>query len=494
MEQQFNDLKETETEYVEIEKHGATFFTGRVILTILAFLKLIIVPVILGPHLYGAYIFLFGFRSFSILIATLNLGDVVSRYVPLYKIQKTEMVGKLTSWSLKIRSLSLLPTTIGYVVFIWVFAQEYVYLLPLLILSIPLASFASLFFATLFGFKKMRIVNFRYILWSVASLIFIIVFFLLLGFLGVVLSITLSDLIIFALGLYYFLKLRKNTRNQDKKIETSEYWKFSIPLYLRTILGSLYYYVALFILSIIFGISEQIGYFGLAMSFMQNVIALRKSLRVALFPHMVEMLANEREKEFQNIINTYTRYSFIITSFITVIFWINGMEIIAFLFGMSYLQVIPLINIVCISLLLGSTLNAFVSIPKVYGKSTPYLFAFLISSILTIGLYIVLIPYFGLLGTFYAILITDFSASLYLWQSSIRLSRKLRTPYGLYTKCGIAIFVPLIIYITINIGLSTVQIALAYSLYLFFLLALRIIEKKDFQKIGNALINLLQGK
>ncbi|MHA1270840.1 MAG: hypothetical protein ACTSPY_13690 [Candidatus Helarchaeota archaeon] len=467
-----------------IISHIFSFITTNILISIISLIFTFILPSLLGAEIYGIYKFLL-FVPTTIITYLPEIDFALNRFIPYFSEHDPQSIRPLIKWNLKIKLIGML---IGSIILLILFFNLYFnyliylyFLIPLLLLNYITPTFSSI----LYGTKKVKKFNLILLLYQITEFSLFIILFIFFGLIGSLTALLISYSFKFLLYLLYGVKYLNKFPKNNSNLKTRPIWLYTFPYYIATRLNYLSAVYGSFLIVYKFGIGNEIAYFLLTILILNLVITIGKSLRNAIFPHLVSNFEKNSDN-YVGIIHDSTRYSYSITTFIALTLYIFGDIIIPLILGNDYIPMIPLIKTISVYLFFWGMINVFLDISFTQGKTWPNIIGSCIKSGIAISFYIILPAFMTVYEILNIYIIAEIFGVIFvgiygLLKSKLSITRYLK----LLIKMIICIISVLVIYYLNNlflIGFSPLYLfinLISIILFIILLFTFKIIKKSD---------------
>jgi len=372
------------------------------------FFGLITTPFIaryLSVSQYGAYALVLTILGFTSTLATFGFGASIPREISRYKEKKPEKINDLISTAISISIISSLLSIITILllkdVLSDIFNDDNISkIIPLIIFSIVFAVLLNLFsnFTQGFGRVKENVI-FNKIIRPFIYFIFVItIIFFGLKYQYIYIAYFLSMSIAFVTMVIYIYKIKlfKIRIKLGKRI-AKELIIFSLPLFFQGVLIFFMTYMDTIMLGI-FKNSETVGLYNAAVPLGRLLPIILVSFGFLFNPIATGLFVTNRIIYLDRIYQVITKWIFVITFPLFLLFFLFPEETITLLFGTEYSSAGSALQILSIGFMFHVFLGLNGMSLIVIGKPKLNLYGDIIALILNLILNIILIPSYGLLG------------------------------------------------------------------------------------------------
>lgn len=391
-----------------VAKGFGIVFIGAIIVKILGSVNTILLARFLGAGTFG--LFSLGLSVFAIItaISMFGLGDGVIRFVSYYKAKARDDKVKSTIWFglnfcliLSVSSAILL-FFLAEKISIHVFDKEDLKIvLQIFSIALPFYVLSQILAAPMTGFKEVKYpVYIQGIAMTLAKILVFLSFiyvgyrlygaiiaFIIASFLGIILSLWIIQKRLFPI-------FRSGIESAPIG---KELFLYSWPLTLSTFTVLIFSHSDVLLLGY-FKASEDVGIYSVALSIAILLGFVLRSFASIFFPVISELYAKEDISELSRVYKVTTRWSFLITlpAFLFIIFF--SREILWLLFGSNYITGSTTLIILAFGFFLSTVAGLTGYVLNAIGKTKVTFGAMLSGSLCNVGLNILLIPPFGIVG------------------------------------------------------------------------------------------------
>lgn len=402
----------------QVAKGMGIIFIGIALGRGIGFLTKVIIGRSLGPEEFGLFNIGYAILMLFTIIALLGLPEGVSTFIPRYKAKNEprKLKGTITS-SLKIAAISslffmlLISVFSGKISIVLFHEKKLGMFLKFFALAIPFSALSALLVADLRGFKSMKqMVLARDISGNIVLLLSLSLFLVIgYGILGVIFSFIISYVIISILALYYIIQNFKVFGEEVKNVSvTRELINFSWPLAGSRTLGQVRRYADIFLLGY-FTSSLQVGIYSAGIVIVSIIMIVAISINTILLPVNSELYAGNRRKEIGALYSIVVKWLVVILFPIFLLTFFLPETLIAALFGAKYVEGAIALRILSIGYFISACIGSWLLIIYAMGKTKIDLIVKAFGVISNIGLSLVLIPRWGIIG---AAVASSFSLAL----------------------------------------------------------------------------------
>jgi O-antigen/teichoic acid export membrane protein len=401
-------------EITVIAKGAGTIFTGMILGTGLRFLFEFIVARNLGPDLFGLFFLGLSILKIGEIISTLGLHRGALRYVALFQgigdepRTKGTILFSLRATFAASLGLGILVFTLSHFVATEVFHKvELTSVLRLFTLAIPFTALTTILVFATQGFKLMRYRVYVRELFEPACRILLVVAMIILGWrlYGALFSFILSLVLGTVLALYFIKKIFPSLTDKGLKsvFESRDILNFSWPLLLADFFGLIVIWINILMIGY-FKASEEVGIYSAAhrTALLGEIILISFN---AIFSPIVADLYNRRELEkLAHLFKIVIKWTFSLSIPICLLMLFFSSDILQ-LFGQKYVSGAMCLALLSIAQLVNSAFGSSGFLIMMAGKSRINLANNFVAAILNIGLNVVLIPRYGIVGAAVSFLI-----------------------------------------------------------------------------------------
>jgi len=384
-----------------------TFDVGWVLISsvvtlLIGFLLSIVLARWLGAAGLGLYRMVITVQGIAVLVATLGIPTALIKYVAEYKDNKDRLSQTTTSGIISSVIFGIVTGILLYalsVVLANIFHMpELAHLLKILAFALPFSSLFQALTGLLNGLREMKTFASLLILQSILMIAFIIAFVRLgFGVEGAVLGIVLSVIGGCIFGLYrsrrfVHLSLQGLVQNAKKLVA------FGSQMFGANAMGLILTYTDIILIGYFLTV-EDVGYYSVAVSLSMLFLMIPMAIQRITYPATSEYWAQNNHQALQQMINTSMKYSACILLPLGLGVGFFSREIITTIFGGEFIYaVLPLCVLLIARVIGGSTEISIGGSFSGVGRPDLVLKIDAISAGTNVGLNILLIPRFGILG------------------------------------------------------------------------------------------------
>lgn len=359
----------------------------------------------LGPEAYGEFSVAFAVLGVISTIALVGIPNGLERNIAFY-LEKVPYVKGLIKSGLKISiPLSIIASVLMFLlsetIAIRIFDNNNLtIILKLFSITLPLYVINDILFSIMRGFKSIKYQTWlRDILEKLIRLILTIIL-LIFGYklFGVGLAFLITNFIILILAiLVIHYKIFSFTNKEKSKKMFKILFTFSWPLLFVGILSNLRAWIDILMLGY-YETETLVGIYNAASPIASTLTIVLGSLLALYIPVFSDLLAKKDDFSMKKIFVTVTRWSFILTYPLFLIFVFFGDNILRILFGVEYEIGYVVLIILSISYFIDMGTGPSGSTLRAIGKTKLILFNSILFVGLSIILNIILIPKMGMEG------------------------------------------------------------------------------------------------
>ncbi len=392
---------------------GWVFFASIVGLLIGFPLKIILARW-LGPSDLGLYQMVVTVLDIASLVATLGIGVALIKYVAEYKKDKDKLAQIMTPGLLG----SIIP---GLIAGISLYAlsgmiagifntPELAHLLKIIAFTLPISAFVGALVGILNGLREMKTYSFLAILSSLLSIICIVVFIKLgFGITGVIIGMLLATIGAFIGGIYlsrHLLHLdTKNFINNAKKLLS-----FGGRVFAGNTLSRLAEQADIIMIGY-FLAARDVGFYSIAVSLSTFFLLVPQAIQRVTYPATSEYWSENNRASIQRMVDKTTKYSAAVLLPIGLGVGFFAKDVVTGIFGEEFIYAVaPLWVLLVAKVITGSTRTPIAGSLGASGRPQLNVMLNAIALVTNIGLNVLLIPRYGILGAAIATTI-----SLILW-------------------------------------------------------------------------------
>lgn len=196
--------------------------------------------------------------------------------------------------------------------------------------------------------------------------------------------------------------------------------KTTIPLAIVTLIGSIMANTDIYMLGI-WRTPEDIGIYSVAQRFYQFILIIPSMLATVTLPLMAR-LANYDDEKFKNIIETILHVFMALIIPIALGGVILASQIIPLVFGIEYMEAIPVLQILMVMLLASCPLILLINAIFVYNQQKKLVLINIGGVIVNIFLNFLLVPKFGVTGAAFATLVSSAFITVIVWHKMKKIN------------------------------------------------------------------------
>lgn len=403
-------------------------FLGVVISKLFVFLRQIVIIRLLSPADYGLFSLGFTFLILYTIIGSLGLNYGSQREIAFYyekgDILAVRGVVKATSCILAVSSTIV---AILAIILAWplpgVFDEPQLrtvllLLAPTIPLSIGIAGVTSFYL----GFKRVGTRAYLdYIGLTGVSLILILVLTLVFRSLVAALAgLLIAYAVIFVVALLYsiFRFPVSILRKESKRGMSRELLSFSVPLFAVFSLNFLVAHTDILMLGY-YSTAENVGFYNAAFAISAFVGIFLNTFSHIYLSVASGFIALDAKKEIQTLYSTTTKWIYVFTFPLFLLFFLFPGSILGLTYGVSYETAATVLKLLCLGEFIFIITGPNVATLTAYGKSRSLMLYFLLGAIANILLNMLLIPGHGINGAAIAsaisLMIVNILCSLHLF-------------------------------------------------------------------------------
>jgi O-antigen/teichoic acid export membrane protein len=479
-----NNLSEKTTGHLKkIAKNAGITAGGNLFTMVTGPLTAVITTRALGPELYGIYSLATYWTNLLADISRLGFGGTLLRFTASYKGEgRVDKIKGAFMFALKISLLVGGALTLGMLVFAEPFCRlvinrpDVAPAFRFFSFNILLTAMYGVLLAALTGFQEQRYVVLTR---SVISSLVKITTLILLLFLGLKLyaalaSSLLQDLVILGLGYFFLIKVFPALKEKSIKpvTEKKELWKFSGTLFTTSIFTKNARQLDLLFLGM-FRSLEEVGLYTVALRLQPLIYMPHYTIMQIFGPLVADLHSRGEVQEMKSLYKTVTKWtvSFSLPIFLTIVIF---HEPILSIFGKEFRDAALAVLILGIGNAFADTFGMSGQIITMIGKPGINLVNSVVVALLSVIMYLVLIPYHGIVGaagtyTFSMILINLIRViQVYL---ILRIHPFKKSIWKTFTSASIALVFLWLLrqdgYYVQNGGLWIVELLFLWSAYVF---------------------------
>jgi len=405
---------EYNTELKSITKNAGIGALGILFMNAMAFVNNVVITRILGADSYGLFVLATNVFTFIAIIPQLGFNNTIIRYVSYYtgKGEDAKAKGTILFGFKILLILSLMVLVISF--FISPLISESIFerpeltpLLKIILLSLPFAVIAGIFYSSLNGLKliKYQVLAANILNPLIFFLLIIIVFWAGYRLTGLIWIMVAMGVISLALS-YYFLNNNyfKHKRNLQPQIDKKELVNFAIPVYLNQFLNSAIKFAPIFIMGY-FLTNKDIGIFNVGFRIAMLVSVSLGAFRLIFSPAISALFAKNNKQLIDQLYKTITKWIFTI-ALITFCIIILFAEPVLNIFGKEFTTGINVLLLLIFGELINAGVGLVGNIIVMSGRPKVALFNAGINFLTILTLCYLLIPDYGIVGAAFSYALT----------------------------------------------------------------------------------------
>ena len=449
---------EKSTALKEIAKGGSIIFMGYILLGGFEFLYKVVVARFLSPSGYGLLSLGFGVIGFAVTISRLGFFQAFQKFIPEYRTKyapqnikgliffgfsTTLVIGLLFAVCVYILSDDISVTFFD--------TQELAQVLRIFSFVIPFFAVLHLFFGLFLSFKRSteRVVldavgrgGLPLLLTGAAillggDLIDVCYMYLLSYIISVIGGAIISETRIFPV-----------INQKHRKTEYTRIISFSLPLLLVGVLREVMHWSDTFLIGFFMG-EYPVGVYNSAHPLASVLLLAIFSLNSLFYPVASELRARGSTQHLRDVYLSVTRWIFMLTFPLFLLFIFFSKDFIFFLFGEEYVQAQYALRILCVGTFVNAFFGAVGILLQIHEKQNFIFKVHIIAAVLNVVLNLLLIPRYGIEGAAAAT-----STAMVFWNVLyyVKVRSILSVQYDLhyYKKYLFAAFLSLLPFFVVN--------------------------------------------
>jgi len=405
---------EYNTELRSITKNAGAGALGILFMNVMAFVNNVIITRTLGADSYGMFVLVTNIFTFITIFPQLGFNNTIIRYVSYFtgKGNPANVKGTIV-YGFKITFiLSLIVLTVSYLMSQFISEEiferpELIPLLKILLLSLPFAVVAGLFYSSLNGLKLIKDLVIG------ANILNPLIFFVLIstvfwygfrltGLIWIMVAMGVVSLILsfYFLNKNYFKHNRKVKAQTDKK----ELLNFAIPIYLNQFLNSAIKFAPIFIMGYFLS-NKDLGVYNVGFRIAMLVSLSLGAFRLIFSPAISGLFAKGNKQVIEQLYKSVTKWIFSI-ALITFCIIILFAEPILNIFGEEFTTGINVLLLLIFGELINAGVGLVGNIILMSGRSKIALLNGGINFLVITTLCYFLIPQYGITGAAFSYAIT----------------------------------------------------------------------------------------
>ena len=464
----------------------------------------------LGQENYGVYSLMTSFTGY-LSVFEFGLGTTIIRYISKYNEEKKEkdkekFLSMIFGIYFLIALLILSVCGILYISLDKVFSLSLNYeqiilakkLFIIISVSITITTIGSVFSAIISGYEKFifsrTVVLLTTILNAILTAGVLVVSPSAQSLSYITLIVALTTIVINSIYVFKKLNVKIKFHKIDKKL-FSEIFKFSIFIFLQTLIIQIYWRLDQLIIGIsIVNAASSLAIYAVAMKINDLILAFTTVINRYQLPTITRMVVNKNDK-LTKYIGEISRFVAVLYFAVIIGFIFYGKQFIEIYAGNGYEEAFPIVLIIIISASLSRIHGVGSDILKAKNIHGMYTLIVFFSALINIFLTIILLKKYGLIGASIATAISVIFGNTiaYYWclykKANINIKLLFKTTFkGFPIVCLLSILFNLII---INFGnsnmLSYICKCFAFSIAYFILVYFIILDQDTKNKIRNKL-------
>jgi len=266
-----------------------------------AVIFIIWVPRLMGPNDYGRYSLLISLTIWFVLLGSLGFGQIISRFVPQWMIEKDfnklhEFIGGMMTICL----MSGAVVSSGYLVLTWLWLRDLApHLMILLAVSLFFRALSNPLFLLFLGLNRAARWGIAEVIRRWLSLGLIISGFLFWGLTGACVAVCLSEITLFLIGFIWITQTVSKPIPRLNLKAMKPYLKFGLIFYFATLLTTTFWFSGDSIVKIFINTYNQVGFFGLGRNIFFTLATIITQLTMAFVPFLIHLRIQNRMLEIQ---------------------------------------------------------------------------------------------------------------------------------------------------------------------------------------------------
>jgi len=324
----------------ELKKGFFFVVLSKIAIVVLGIIQITIIPRLLNPTNMGFYSYWLSVLLIFSTIIDLGGPEILTRYIPELRIKNQKSIGSLFIKNLQVK-LFLIPVLI--LTGLYLFRDEKAYFVIVFSASIFL-SLSSLIQATLYGYKNFAGYSLIQALRIFVRLIFVIIFFVILGSIGIIYALFAAAILT---TLLFFLHIKKMVHPYNGELSRpfKEYLSYGLYLYAGNSFAILNMWLPVVLVKKFNSDLEVVGFLGLAIQIcLFAMIGVMTSLSESFFPTLIEFHTNDH-KQLKKFVELNWKYTNIILMPLVVGFYFLAEPMVRFFIGLEYLPAVDIIKL-----------------------------------------------------------------------------------------------------------------------------------------------------
>lgn len=384
-------------------KNATKAFSYKVIGAFLGFSLQIILARSLGPHEYGKFIYLISLLTILASLSTLGFDSVLLRYLPQFKEEK-----KWAAYISTIQNGFLIPFSFSFFICLVIITLQFFFkndtnsLNILIILILPFQVIIMLSYAGNLASKNVTAAMVaNHVLRPLIMIISVLALSYLFGMKmyvkEAIYCLSFSAILSCAYGLSFFIKsLPCNLKIAKSSVSVSNAFKEAFPFFLISNFSIGINEFAIICMNW-FLIPEEVATFGICMRISLLLAFALQATNSILNPIISELYHSQKRTELQETI-THVAKKIMIISILAIIITISFGKYVLSVFGSEYSNAYIVLNIIIGGQFINSISGSVGSLMKMTGHHKQACYILGITFMVSIVIYLTLIPAYGLLG------------------------------------------------------------------------------------------------
>lgn len=397
---------EYELELTSIAKNAGIGALGIIFMNIMAFVNNIVITRALGVDSYGLFVLVTNVFTFITIIPQLGFNNTIIRFVSFYtgKGEEAKVKGTIL-FGLKILSIFSLIVMVVSVLISPIITEsiferpELTPLLRILLLSLPFAVIAMVFYASLNGLKliKYQVLAGNILNPVIFFLIIVTIFWVGYRLTGLIWVMVLMGAVGVALS-YYFLynNYFKHKKKLKPEVEKKELLLFAFPIYLNQFLNTAIKFAPIFIMGYFLS-NKDIGVYNVGFKVAMLVSVSLGAFRLIFSPTISALFAKKNKQLIAQLYKTITKWIFTI-ALITFCIIILFAEPVLSIFGNEFTTGINVLLLLIFGELINAGVGLVGNILIMSGRPKVALFNSGINFLTILALCLYLVPLYGIIG------------------------------------------------------------------------------------------------
>ncbi len=405
---------EYNSELKSIAKNAGFGALGILFMNVMAFVSNAVITRTLGADSYGLFVLATNIFTFIAIIPQFGFNNTIVRYVSFYggKGDEAKVKGVIVFGFKLLLILSLIVMVVSFFISPLISGNiferpELTPLLKIILLSLPFAVIAGVFYSALNGLKmiKSQVIGANILNPLIFFLLIVIVFYAGYRLTGLIWVMAAMGVISAILSFYFLNKgYFKHKKNLRPEVDKKELLDFALPVYFNQFLNSAIKFAPIFIMGY-FLTNKDIGVFNVGFRIAMLVSVSLGAFRLIFSPTISALFAKNNIQLINQLYKTITKWIFTI-ALVTFCIIILFAEPVLSIFGNEFTTGINVLLILVFGELINAAVGLVGNILIMSGRPKVALFNAGINFLMIIVLCYFLIPEYGIIGAAFSYAIT----------------------------------------------------------------------------------------